>query len=345
MQPRTKSVLNCLLCGKEGDILYSNLRDRLHNVPGEYEIRYCRSCNLAWLDPQPVEEDLHLCYPNGYYTHSPATSQNQKESASHTSVRQRIRHSILNQWYGYEYRYSSGNWYDFLGFILGIIPFFRKRAYYDLKIRIPWQGGGRLLDVGCGNGSFLLSMRELGWEVEGVEIDIRAAEAARQKGLNVRIGTLESLSFPSETFDAITMIHVIEHLPDPVKTLKECYRIIKPGGYIGIITPNIKSLLHKRFGNSWVALDPPRHLFLHTTQSLKKVVSNSGFNITGIFTRHEKYIFDFCYEMSIKIMNKTYIKRRSYLPTFLEKYVLKYLEITTSNLLGIGEEILILSRK
>jgi 2-polyprenyl-3-methyl-5-hydroxy-6-metoxy-1,4-benzoquinol methylase len=91
------------------------------------------------------------------------------------------------------------------------------------------------------------------------------------------VGLVTGASLPESHFDAVSMNHVIEHLHDPVATLKECRRIMKPGGTISIATPNLASAGHKLFGPDWFALDPPRHLVLFTPDSLRRALRTAGF--------------------------------------------------------------------
>jgi len=144
---------------------------------------------------------------------------------------------------------------------------------------------GKLLDVGCGDGRFLAKMRDLGWEVTGVEPDGLAVEVARERfGLDVHRGTLEDIRFPERTFDVVTMNHVIEHVPDPVGTLEECLRVLKPGGRLVVTTPNVESLGHRLFGKRWFHLDPPRHLYLFSARSLLMCAERAGLRVTGFWT-------------------------------------------------------------
>ena len=136
---------------------------------------------------------------------------------------------------------------------------------------------GRLLDVGCGSGQFLANMRDLGWEVMGVEPDPEAARVAREKlGLEVCQGTLAESEFPQDSFDVVTMSHVIEHVPDPLGLLKECKGILKPGGRLVLVTPNIESLGARVFGEFWRGWEPPRHLFLFSPRTLSRCVESAG---------------------------------------------------------------------
>jgi 2-polyprenyl-3-methyl-5-hydroxy-6-metoxy-1,4-benzoquinol methylase len=121
-------------------------------------------------------------------------------------------------------------------------------------------------------------MRDLGWTVQGVETDPRSAElAANTFGLSVHQGTLESAGFPADHFDSVTMSHVIEHARDPVLLLAECRRILRPGGILVIVTPNIRSMGHRYFGRAWRDLDPPRHLYLFSRKTLNRVAYQAGF--------------------------------------------------------------------
>jgi SAM-dependent methyltransferase len=137
----------------------------------------------------------------------------------------------------------------------------------------------RVLDVGCGSGVLLARMQSLGWEVEGVEVDAAAVEAARARGVSVRLGPLEQQHYPPASFDAVHSAHVIEHVHDPAGLLRECHRILKPGGRLVILTPNLESSGHKQFRSAWLNLDPPRHLFLFTAANLRRAAEGAGFTL------------------------------------------------------------------
>ena len=107
---------------------------------------------------------------------------------------------------------------------------------------------GRILDVGCYIGTFLCFLREQGWDITGVELDSRAVRFAQEEfGLTILNEALESLDTIEhhDTFDAITMLHLIEHLDDPASLLDVVRRLLKPGGVVAIETPTYDSLLFK----------------------------------------------------------------------------------------------------
>jgi ubiquinone/menaquinone biosynthesis C-methylase UbiE len=139
---------------------------------------------------------------------------------------------------------------------------------------------GNLLDVGCGNGIFLHRMHNLDWSVTGIDFDAKAIEYAKKMhgGDLTFINTdLSSARFADNSFDAVTMSHVIEHVPDPVGTLIEIRRILKSGGRLVVTTPNIQSFGHGKFRDCWWGLDSPRHLQIFSLQALKNCAHRAGF--------------------------------------------------------------------
>jgi predicted SAM-dependent methyltransferase len=108
-------------------------------------------------------------------------------------------------------------------------------------------------------------------------------ESARfQYGLQVKSGSLIQQNYPSNSFDAVTMRHVIEHIYEPLELLKECHRILKPGGSLVIETPNMESLSSRYFQDYWRGLEPPRHLHLFNLASLKSIAISAGFQIESL---------------------------------------------------------------
>jgi 2-polyprenyl-3-methyl-5-hydroxy-6-metoxy-1,4-benzoquinol methylase len=125
----------------------------------------------------------------------------------------------------------------------------------------------------------------MGWGVVGVEPDKQAVKVARERfGLNVLEGVLEEIASPDDTFDAITMNHVVEHLPDPINTFRECGRILKKGGRLVMTTPNIESLGYRMYQEAWRGLEVPRHLFLFSPPTLRACVERSGLQLLELRT-------------------------------------------------------------
>ena len=184
-----------------------------------------------------------------------------------------LRNGFYRARYGHQIEPSSalGAW------LIPLIPWLEYRFELDIRQIAAPPAGGTLLDVGCGNGDYLATMRDLGWQVSGLEPDPKAAELGLQKGLQISIGTLETLQLPAEQFDVVTLSHVIEHLHDPIATLREIRRLLKPNGLIWIATPNLESFGHGRYGAAWRGLEIPRHLVLFSTQHLRRCLAEAGF--------------------------------------------------------------------
>jgi SAM-dependent methyltransferase len=154
----------------------------------------------------------------------------------------------------------------------------RRRQEDKLHKLQAHSRGGRLLDVGCGEGLFLHLARRAGWEVRGVEVAETSTAYARETlNLDVFAGDLLEANFPSQHFDAVTFWHVLEHLHDPRGELREAHRILKPGGLLIVGAPNIASWQAGLLGVEWTALDIPRHLYHFSPGSLREMLERAGF--------------------------------------------------------------------
>jgi 2-polyprenyl-3-methyl-5-hydroxy-6-metoxy-1,4-benzoquinol methylase len=146
------------------------------------------------------------------------------------------------------------------------------------KEPVPWHGRGRLLDFGCGAGEYLALMQSCGWSVAGLDFSPSAAAIAQDRlGVTVHVGTLPHPELAAESFDVITMWHVLEHLHDPLAALRAARGILVPGGKIHIAVPNIDSWPFRWFGRSWFGLDLPRHLTHFTPMTLMQMLEKAGY--------------------------------------------------------------------
>jgi SAM-dependent methyltransferase len=155
-------------------------------------------------------------------------------------------------------------------------PVFHRAA----NLLEQYRGGGKLLDVGTGFGFFLVEMKKRGWEAEGVEISQKAMDYARDVfGLTILPGPLEKAGFPDNDFDAVTAFYVIEHLSHPMGFLRECYRILKPGGLLLLRYPHttpVKNLL-EFFGIKNRLYDLPAHLSDFSPKMIQQCLEKIGF--------------------------------------------------------------------
>lgn len=140
-----------------------------------------------------------------------------------------------------------------------------------------------ILDVGCGTGLFLKFARDAGYQVRGIELSQSAVTYGQQVyGLPIETGTIESADLPENSFDVITMWHVLEHLADPVGALERITDLLKQGGLLLFGVPNIESYEAKLFGRRWFSLDAPRHLGHFSPQTAKRAVEEAGLNVERV---------------------------------------------------------------
>ncbi len=138
---------------------------------------------------------------------------------------------------------------------------------------------GRLFDVGAATGLFLGLARDRGWEVDGVEPGAWAVRTALEKhGLRIREGVLESVPLETAFYDAATMIDIIEHTSRPFEALRRAAEILKPGGLMALVTPDIGSAAARIAGRSWWHFRPA-HLGYFTRRSLDAVLARTGFTV------------------------------------------------------------------
>ncbi len=138
---------------------------------------------------------------------------------------------------------------------------------------------GTLLDIGAGTGDFLLTAKQNGWQTLGIEPSEKAKGIAIKKGVDF----LESTAtIADHSIDAITMWHVLEHVPDIEKQIRELKRLIKPTGTIIIAVPNFNSYDAKHYGNFWAAYDVPRHLWHFSKTAIKIIFEREGLQLQKV---------------------------------------------------------------
>lgn len=139
--------------------------------------------------------------------------------------------------------------------------------------------GARVLDVGCGRGVLLGPLADRGFEVSCVEINERALEGVDPRA-DIRIARrLGDAHFDAGSFDQVIIWHVLEHIEDPLHTIEECRRILRPGGRLVVAVPNFSSLQARWNGPAWFHLDAPRHLYHFPLAALEQLLRSQEFEI------------------------------------------------------------------
>jgi 2-polyprenyl-3-methyl-5-hydroxy-6-metoxy-1,4-benzoquinol methylase len=225
-----------------------------------------------------LPSDIHIAY-RSYYTHDTRMR----------AVKPWVKwvYTLISRGY-YTLAYGYPSWrYPLLEPVIGSLVrlFPTRRTNLDFEVLyLPCVPAGKLLEVGCGSGHLLENVREVGWDVYGVEPDRDAIQTARSRNLEVFLGTLEAQAFQEGTFDVVVLSHVIEHVYDPLVLLTECRRVLRDGGVLRLFTPNAASLGHRFFRNAWRGLEPPRHLTIFTPIAIETLVQRAGFRDVKCFT-------------------------------------------------------------
>ena len=248
--------ITCPICHSLARYDFSS-RDLMFDHYEQYNYLSCTDCKSVFQHPMPSPEKINSFYPADYSVFD------QKAQVRTVS---RFKQALF--WRKHGYTHLEVTWpYKLLATLLS--PFYKldKPDYIE---------NGKLLDVGCGNGRYLSTMRSLGWDVQGVELSENGLKVCQQAGLTVHHGDLLSAEFANDSFDLITVRHVIEHIREPHPFMMELARILKPGGRLMIETPNSDALGRAILGANWFANEVPRHLILFAPDNLVRLANEHG---------------------------------------------------------------------
>lgn len=152
----------------------------------------------------------------------------------------------------------------------------QKRRTLDARLAmVSGQPPGKVLDIGCQKGEFLYRMQRLGWTVEGVEV---SSTPPNMFGLPICYGRLRDVPFADHSFDLVTLWAVLEHVHDPMNTLRQVARVLKPTGRALVLVPNFNSIPGRLLRHD----DVPRHLLMFTPRTLKRAATSAGLDVTRI---------------------------------------------------------------
>lgn len=246
--------VSCPVCQGSARYDFSN-RDLMFDLYERHDYFRCESCACVFMHPMPSPARIASFYPANYDIY-------EEKPPRPPKLWRRLQLRAL----GYTHL-APGPIAGGLACLL---------ALFSRPEGVPFVQDGRLLDIGCGNGRFLANMRQLGWQVQGVEFSEDGVRVCRKAGLEVHHGDLASAKLPDASFDVITIRHVIEHIPDPHGFAAEFSRLLKPGGTLVLETPNSDALGRSWFASNWFANETPRHLYLFAPNNLRLLLSQYG---------------------------------------------------------------------
>ena len=310
-----KRINSCDFCGnKEFKFLFLG-KDKSFNMPGKFKVVKCQNCGFIFLNPRPQKE-LENYYPAKYYSYNLIDT---------GSLKLRIKLLLYDLYFNPKNKNS----------LLKVL--FLPLIFYSRGTII--SPGKKLLDIGSGSGQFLYEMKQLGMDGEGIEPGNFNKESAKKAGLSIKQKNLFDAKYPADTFDVITINHVLEHTPNPSGIIKETYRILRKEGNLIIAVPNYISLAYSLFGKNWYQLDIPRHLHDFSDKILAKKLENEGFKIKKIRynSRPSQFTVSLMYSLNLDA------KKNRVLSMFFN---ILFLPLTyLVNILKVGDQIEIYCKK
>lgn len=234
------NTYKCPWCNSEKTQIHLWLKDEFLTNE-EFEIYECHQCGLLFTEPRPSKEKIGEYYKSEeYYSHK----ENKK------------------------------------GFIPKIYEFVKSiNLKHKYKLATNGKNIGKLLDIGCGVGDFIHTAEQQRWNCKGIEPSEEAKEIARKRIKAEILSSVELDQIPNETFDVITMWHVLEHVEDLKWQVAQLQRLIKKDGRIVIAVPNYKSYDAEYYKEKWAAYDVPRHLNHFNKETLSKIFKTNGLTL------------------------------------------------------------------
>jgi 2-polyprenyl-3-methyl-5-hydroxy-6-metoxy-1,4-benzoquinol methylase len=240
---------DCPLCGRNEGSLLNEAADQMpaSGAGLRFAIVRCRRCGLVYTNPRPTAKSLALFYPSHYAPHA----------------------FRIN---AHDTRRPSRFWSRVFG-----------RPCPERRGLLPWPSPGRLLDFGCGGGSYLCEMANRGWRVTGLDVSREVVASIQDNlGFDALSGTLPHPDLHPGSFEVITMWQSLEHVHQPLRVLRAAYELLVPGGKLIAAVPNYDCFTSRWFGENWYGLDVPRHLTHFTPRTLGAMLQTSGFRVCEI---------------------------------------------------------------
>jgi 2-polyprenyl-3-methyl-5-hydroxy-6-metoxy-1,4-benzoquinol methylase len=259
-RPGFEVVERCDLCGGRRQRPRAVYPEYLLFRDDRFLLVSCEDCGLHFINPRPSRETIGEYYPDDYCAHMDEPRP-------------------LRRW-----QVRAGGRDQPPGGALGRLAIHVRQSIHWYFIP-PFEGGGRVLDIGCGSGKLLDTLKLLGWQTYGVEVAPAAVERARAKGHEVEVGTAEERRFGPGGFDAVYLWHVLEHTHVPSQVLANVFDYLAPGGRFYLCVPNFRSFHSRLFGRYWWSTDAPRHLYQFDRRTLAAYLERAGFAGVEMTTR------------------------------------------------------------
>lgn len=256
----------------ERELRHADLEDRFFSTgTRNWRSWSCLRCTSLYLDPRPRVDVIGRAY-SSYYTHEAPRVTYAADNG--TSIPWLLANGYMAARFGHQRvpAWRVGRW------LIPLLPPIRFQLDYFARHLPKPAPGMACLDVGCGNGGFLLRAQSAGWHASGVDVDEAAVNHGRAADLEIECTALDDYAAAHRgAYHAVTVSHVIEHVHEPVLFVSILRKMLRPDGLLWIATPNVQSLGHRLFGAGWRGLEAPRHLVIFNHHGLSELIRRNGF--------------------------------------------------------------------
>ncbi|MEK7103917.1 MAG: class I SAM-dependent methyltransferase [Patescibacteria group bacterium] len=258
-----ENLSHCLFCFSENLVFLFKAKDRLTNLPGEFSLCRCGDCGLVFQNPRVKKEFI-----NHFYTKDIGYLKPHLEKKEVSRLKYFFKNQTLINHFFYKGKKNP------LYFLLT----WPTALFLQIKSWPYFKENGKVLEIGCADGSFLEELKEAGWQVKGIELSEEVAKFARvARHLDVENKPIEEVSFEAGEFDVIISNMVFEHLYNPFEIIKKVSLWLKPKGELIFSIPYFWGFEFLVFESFSYGLQLPTHTFFFNKKIIKKSLKDNGF--------------------------------------------------------------------